>query len=458
MKRLTGTMLLLLAMASFVRAHFVYLVPTEGGTSAMAVFSDDLEPDAKVPIDKIAGTEFWTKDASGKETKIAFTKAKGKLEIAVKGKGPLWLIGACKYGVVAKGDKPFLLSYYPRTVLGSAGDHAKVDKAFLTLASDKTPLVIEPVSKSATEAVVRVLWKGKPAVDSEVAVIGGEKLEKADPVKTDKEGKATVKLAGAGQYAIRARYIANVKGEHDGKKYDEERSYATLTFSLKAPPSGTGADASPAVKLKEDPEASKLLADARAARANWDNFPGFTAEVAVNVDGKVERGTVKISDKGKVDLKLDGPLEKWTKAQLTSMVGHRMDDSTTLNTPCAFPDSVTDHPLGRAIRVLNGEHHSSYRIRDRQVIEVNRTMGPIRFTIAVLENRLNEEKKYLPASYVVNTWDLKTDVLRSSVSHHVTWQRIGAFDLPKTAMTITATPGKQETRTITLSGIKLLGK
>ncbi len=47
---------------------------------------------------------------------------------------------------------------------------------------------------------------------------------------------------------------------------------------------------------KADPEATKLLADARAARANWDHFPGFHADLEVNVDGKVFHAPLTVTD------------------------------------------------------------------------------------------------------------------------------------------------------------------
>jgi Protein of unknown function (DUF3386) len=206
-----------------------------------------------------------------------------------------------------------------------------------------------------------------------------------------------------------------------------------------------------AKKLGENPEATKLLADARAERANWVGFPGFSAGVIVNVEGKIHKGTVEVTSKGKVNVKLEGDEKTSVRRLLSSIVGHRLDDTTTLTTPCAFADDVTDHPLGRAIKVLNDEHHSGYRIRDKQVIEVNRQMGDMRFRITVLENRLNAEKKYLPASYVVNYWDVKSGALKQSVSHSNTWLRVGKFDLPLMATVVAAEQGKQVTRTIKLT-------
>src|SRR5262249_30295621 len=100
---------------------------------------------------------------------------------------------------------------------------------------------------------------------------------------------------------------------------------------------------------------------------------------------------------------------------------------------------------------------------------VNRSMGPIRFTITMLENRTNAEGKFLPVSYVVNTWDNKTGALQRSEAHFQSWQRVGAFDLPATTRVVTATAEARgsnspptakdglDTRSLTLSQHKLNG-
>jgi hypothetical protein len=240
---------------------------------------------------------------------------------------------------------------------------------------------------------------------------------------------------------------------------------AVLLAALAAP--ALGADD----KGRADPAATKLLADARAARAGWDKFPGLRAKLEVNIDGKVSRGTVEIDSKGKVTVSVeDATAAAWAKGQLASLAGHRLDNSAALDSPCAFLDDNKDHPLGRAIRVLDDEFHSSYRVRDRQITVVNRQMKDSRFTITVTENRLNAEKKYLPVSYVVNSWDLKTQALTSSATYHHTWERVGGFDLPATLTVVTATPGAakegaadlrlpeggQVARSLKLSGHELL--
>jgi hypothetical protein len=212
----------------------------------------------------------------------------------------------------------------------------------------------------------------------------------------------------------------------------------------------------PADERKEDPEATKLFADARDARASWEGFPGFTANVEVNVEGKISRGTVEVDRKGAVVLSgiEDKDLAKSTRRQLASIVDHRMPSKGD-STPCTFADEDAHHPLGRAIEVLNDEFHSSYRIRDRQVIVVNRTAKDLRFTITVMENRQNEEKQFLPVSFVVNWWDKEGNRLRRSEAFHQEWVRLGKFDLPASSMVVSAADGKLDARQLKLSNHKL---
>jgi hypothetical protein len=96
-------------------------------------------------------------------------------------------------------------------------------------------------------------------------------------------------------------------------------------------------------------------------------------------------------------------------------------------------------------------------VRDRQILVVNRYMKEGRFTITVMENRLNKEKKFLPVSYVVNSWDGK-EALTSSASYHHTWERVGDFDLPASVLVVTARSGasQQEARGLKLSKHELL--
>jgi hypothetical protein len=464
---IVAVLVLGLVCAVPVRAHFIWLLPSEPDAKTPAVrvmFSEDLrffDPDL---LTKIASTKLFVRDADGQTKAVKAAIKKDEFTAAMPGAGLFEVGGVCRYGVVQRGkSEPFLLHYYAKTfILPDKKPTAAV--ALLEKAWDKLPLEIVPVSSLTDRPTVRVLWQGKALAGAEIVLLvpGREKNVEG---KTDKDGLFPLPApTAAGLYGIRVLHKEAKEGKFNGKKFKEVRHYATLTLrSLDSSKGKAVAESKPtapqeklATKPAADAAATKLLADARAARALYHHFPGFSADIEVNIEGQVARGTVEVSDKGKVVLKLDNAgAEKWAKNTLASIVGHRLGGDPDEETPCAFADTDEHHPLGRAIRVLNDEFHSSYRIRDRQVLVVNRQVPGSRFTITVMENIRTKENKFLPACYVVNSWDAKTDALTSSETHHQTWQRVGDFDLPKETLAVKAAAGKLESRSIKLSNVQL---
>jgi uncharacterized GH25 family protein len=459
----------LLVLVGSARAHFIWLVPEPDKGTVQMIFSDTLEPDANVPIKKIAATKLFARvGAKGETVKVKMDEAKDFFRVSFEKPQDetAMIAGVCQVGVVSKGKaEPFLLFYYPKLVLRLGS--AKESPAWLFDGSSQLPLEI--VGSRDKKGMARVLWKGKPAagVGVELTVPG---VAKAVERKTDADG--TFELAKPeknGVFGIRATFIEAKAGELDGKKYKEIRHHATATFEAKVKKDAeqTAFVEAGDTKPAEDPAATKLLAEARAARAVWKDFGGFTADVTVNHNGDVHKGTVEVNAQGKVALKLDGfkqvlalageDLQTWARREVGSLVAHRLPGAESLKTPCAFLDPKDQHhPLGRAVRVLNDELHSSYRIRDRQIIEVNRTTKYVRFTITVLENVVNQEKQYLAASYVVDNWDPKTGQLVSSIAEHGTWQRVGTIDLPTSLLIVTTTSKDRDSRLLTLSNLQLL--
>jgi hypothetical protein len=462
-KRLLFSLLMLAVAASAVRAHFVWLLPSvpDGNKVGIkVVFSDKLAPDDPKYLEKIKQTELFVLAPDKKPARLKMMQGQEAWESEMEGQG-LQAVGArCDYGVVNRGGAEFALRYYAKAIVIPAHlePSAEVLDTMKKLTSDVLALDVVPVKDG-----VMVRWQGKPLADAEVVIIGdgeGEPIEK----KTDKHGVVSInhedaqKAGVKGLLGVRAKFVEAKEGTEDGKAYKEVRHYATLTLRIPSKAGQPVNDPAKGPAVKEDPAATKLLAEARAARAQYVHFPGFTADIDINLDGKVHKGKVEVTNTGKVTVTAadgDKDAEAWARGQLSSTVGHRLDDSTSLNTPCGFADEDEHHPLGRAIKVLNDEFHSSYRVRDKQIIVVNRGMKDSRFTITVMENYTTEEGKFIPATYTVNTWDLKTEALKSSQSHHHTWKRVGKFDLPETLTVVTATDGKLEAMGLTLSHFAL---
>lgn len=208
-------------------------------------------------------------------------------------------------------------------------------------------------------------------------------------------------------------------------------------------------------KPKEQPEATKMLADARMARAVMAKFPGFTADLVLTIKSKEYRGVVQVDSKGKVVIgEIEGPNAGWAKRLLASAVTHRLGNPSAMKIPCAFADEDKSHPLGRLVTVLNDELHSSYRIKDNQIMVVNRVQDDSKFSITVQENHKNEEGKFLPSAYSVHYWT-KEGALEKSEVHTQGWVRMNGLDLPQLIRVVTVTKDV-DAREIRLENIKLV--
>lgn len=219
MYRMLGAVAVGLFAVGAASGHFPFVVPDDKGESAKVVFSDNLDPDTNVNIEKIANTKLTLREAGGKESALEWKKGDGFYAVNVPGRGDRVVYGVTDYGVLQKGDaKPFRLMYYPKAIIGTAGKPV----------GEK--LALEVVAEAAQAKVrFQVLAAGKPVAESETTVMlpGGEKK----PVKTDKEGY-TPSFEGAGRYAVYAKHVDAKPGEHAGKKFDETRHYATLVCDV----------------------------------------------------------------------------------------------------------------------------------------------------------------------------------------------------------------------------------
>jgi uncharacterized GH25 family protein len=220
MHRALACCLMVFAMASTAGAHFVFIVPDKDGTSARVVFSDDLSPDENVPIKNIASTKLTLRSGDDKPTALDWKKGENYYDLKLSGKGVRVVQGTTEYGVLTKGKETFLLRYHPRAVVGTPKETMKPDA--------ELPIEIIPVFESGKLRLL-VAAKGKAVADAEVNVMLPDGKKKK--VTTDKKG-LTDAFDDTGRYAAYVRQNEAKSGEHDGKKYEEIRHYATLVVDL----------------------------------------------------------------------------------------------------------------------------------------------------------------------------------------------------------------------------------
>lgn len=223
----------------------------------------------------------------------------------------------------------------------------------------------------------------------------------------------------------------------------------TMTYSKETVP----------VDAQDDPEARDLLRRAFERTARWPaDFTGFAADLAVNVDGKEIKGTVTIKSAQDVTVSLpDVEIQKWATGTISMIAVHRgprtfdqSDGKSVLTLDRGAP-----YPMGQTIHI-HDNLKSHYRVKDDRITQINRTMGPMKFTINVEDSAITADNKYLTTRYTVyyfNPQDGRLLNVESFTDSHV---RVGRADLPASRRIISAENGAVSVKTLTFSNHRLL--
>lgn len=440
MKKITCIALvsLLLAGAS-AHAHFLFvriLPVAEAGRFAEVYFSDEAEAGDPRFIDKIAATKLWLQQKPGDFVPLKVHVAADRLRAAIPANGSASVVGECTYGVLARPKGSFLLRHYPKAIAGRADDiHA-------LLLKKEIPFEIQ-LRQTANGLEFIAHRHGKPIPNAAFVSVASDL--KNHKFTANANGVATWMPSTPGRYAVYTNETIKQAGVHEGAKYEEIREFTTIAFTW--PLENNGADA----------KAVALFQEAIDARASWTNFPGFSADVKANADGRAWKGAVKITAKGAVTIsEEDEVVTPWVREQMESMVLHRIASPRKGEPVLRFADNVADHPHGRLLTFEGGAMASSYRVKDRQIMVVNRAMGKVNMTITVLDNDLNPDKKYLPRSYTVQYWNAANGELQRTESIQNRWTRQGNWDLPTLLTVQTSSASGLSVKTMSLSQHKLL--
>lgn len=211
--------------------------------------------------------------------------------------------------------------------------------------------------------------------------------------------------------------------------------------------------------LKDDPEARELLRRAFDKTARWPtDFTGFRADLTVNVDGKEFKGAVTVKSAQDVAITLDdAEVQKWATGTIAMIAVHRgprtFDQSDGKSVLTLERGAV--HPMGQTIRI-HDNLNSHYRIKDDRITQINRTMGPMKFTINVEDSALTQDHKYLTTRYTVYYFNPQSGALTNVESFTDTHVRIGQADLPASRRIIFAENGTVSVKTLTFSNHHLL--
>jgi len=205
-------------------AHFVWIGSTskDGKVIVTSGFGEVGEYEAKY-ADRIKQAKYWAEDASGKKTPLTMTLDANQGEYRGEATGkPSVIFATCDYGLFQRGNGPAGHLMYTAKRIVDASPTFKDPKP-------RKELRVEILAEfTADKAKLRVIHHGKPAADAEIKFFGPN--DKGGTLKTNAEGFAEWKLEAPGEYSCYVGRNVEKSGELDGKKFQTERDYATLTF------------------------------------------------------------------------------------------------------------------------------------------------------------------------------------------------------------------------------------
>ena len=220
------------------------------------------------------------------------------------------------------------------------------------------------------------------------------------------------------------------------------------------------ADSKPTATEEREGKGHALLQGTREHREAFSpEFGGFRAELNVRLDGSLHSGTLLFKPPRIVEVKVeDEEAHRSVEETLRSMIFHRMPprrrDSTRPQKPLRLgpPDS---HWLGRKV-YLGDRLESSYRIRDNQILEINRQMGDTRLLITVIENQFTPKGRHLPRHFLVTLFDMESGTLKSASAYTDEYIEMDGNFLPKRRQITSTRKGRTQNLDILIEEIELL--
>lgn len=157
--------------------------------------------------------------------------------------------------------------------------------------------------------------------------------------------------------------------------------------------------------------ASDAFREAYDNRYTWDEkFPGYSAEVSINHQGKLDQGIVRV----KPDLSVE--VVNIDNQDLRQLIANQLEMEATHRRQVAFEKrhaknsfelEGTDSSGALKIREVGDDMDSHYKVKNKVVTQVNRVMGPVAVTVDTLGTAKTPEG-YLVTHFQTVFRDAKT--------------------------------------------------
>ena len=202
-------------------------------------------------------------------------------------------------------------------------------------------------------------------------------------------------------------------------------SFAIVAATVALPPAAAGQNGQ-----SDAVSAGDLLQQSRKNREVFTkDFHGFRSKLTVRLDGTAHHGTCLFRVPGTLEIALNGgKVPRVVESAVRSMLMHRVPSSTTVTAEARYgePDA---HSLGRKV-LLDDKYQSSYRIKDREILQVERRMPKFRRVLTVLETKKAASGRYLPRHVFAVVFDNDSGAIRDAWTYITRFQKVGNNYLP----------------------------
>lgn len=187
------------------------------------------------------------------------------------------------------------------------------------------------------------------------------------------------------------------------------------------------------VNMTESTQARQIFRAVYENRYTWDEkFPGYTADLQLKQGDEVYTGKVRVNSDLSVEATgiEDEQVKESLDNRMLEIVTHRMRSPfEKAHGKNKFMLGEQDHTGAVEILVEGAAMGSSYKVKNKEIRQVNRVRDQIAFTINTQES-LQTGDGYISVKYNAVFRDSKTEELRVKQEFREVYEKIDGYYLP----------------------------
>lgn len=207
-------------------------------------------------------------------------------------------------------------------------------------------------------------------------------------------------------------------------------TFGSPNLAYAQPPSPTTNN--PAIAANTFKSAREVFRDAYEHRYTWDEqFPGYSADVSLRYNKTLYHGLVRVNSDlsvAVVSIKDEAVRQLVTEQLQMVITHHRRVPFETIHGQHAFELIGTDNTGALEIQEVGDDMDSHYRVRNHQITQVNRVMGPVAVTVDTL-GFFTPPEGYLVAHYQSTFCDPQTGEALEQQDVRDIYDKVGKYYL-----------------------------